>query len=364
MPQVGGDGMEHRNSTSLTSARSIKGGPRANLGTVSHEFFHCWNVERLRPRTLEPFNFEDANVSGELWLAEGFTQYYGGLLMTRAGFNEEANFARGLGGAINAHVNSPGRKIHSPVEMSMQAVFADGGVAADPTNRLNTFLSYYTVGNAVAGGLDLTLRTKYPGKSLDAYMRELWQSYGKHQKDYAPAKPYTLADLRAALARVTGDTAFANDYFNRYIEGREVVDYESLLAKAGFLYRKARPGKIWLDAQIREQGGGLVIGGPTLTTGPLYKAGLDRGDRILSFDGQAVKTSSELQAILDKHKPGDTISVEAEQRGARKTTQLTFLEDPQFEVVTFESVDREVTPDMKKLRLEWLGSQLGRLSQR
>src|SRR5262249_40697131 len=144
-PQVGGDGMEHRNSTSLTSTRSIKGGPRGNLGTVSHEFFHCWNVERLRPRTLEPFNFEDANVSGELWLAEGFTQYYGSLLMTRAGFNDENNFARGLGGAINAHVNSPGRQLHSPVEMSRQAVFADGGVGADPTNRINTFLSYYTV---------------------------------------------------------------------------------------------------------------------------------------------------------------------------------------------------------------------------
>ena len=81
VPWGGGDGMEHRNSTVVASATSFKNpqAVRAVLGTVSHEFFHCWNVERIRPKTLEPFNFEDANISGELWLAEGFTQYYGPL---------------------------------------------------------------------------------------------------------------------------------------------------------------------------------------------------------------------------------------------------------------------------------------------
>jgi predicted metalloprotease with PDZ domain len=359
MPQVDGDGMEHRNSTSLTSSGSIKGGPRGNLGTVSHEYFHCWNVERLRPLTLEPFNFEDANVSGELWLAEGFTQYYGGLAMMRAGFSgDQAGFGRGMGFAINAVVNTPGRLLHGPVEMSRQAVFADGGVASDPTNRPNLFLSYYTYGNTVALGLDLTLRTMFPGKSLDTYMRELWQSYGKHQKNYAPAKPYTMADLKAALVRITGDAAFVNDFFRRYIEGREVMDYESLLAQAGFQLRKAHPGKVWLDAQLREQGSALIIGSQTLTTGPLYKAGLDRGDRVLVFDGQPITKVSEILSILEKHKPGDTISIEAEQRGVKKTVQLTFTEDPQVEVVAYENSGRELTPEMKKLRTEWLGSQI------
>jgi len=244
------------------------------------------------------------------------------------------------------------------VEMSQQAVFADGGATADPTNRPNLFVSYYTYGSAVALGLDLTLRTRFPGKSLDTYMRELWQSYGKHQKNYAPAKPYGMADLKAALARVTGDAAFANDFFSRYIEGHEIVDYESLLARAGFQLRKSRPGKVWLDAPFREQGGALLIGAATLTTGPLYKAGLDRGDRVLVFDGQSVTKVSEIQSILDKHKPGDTISIEAEQRGVKKTVQLTFTEDPQVEVVAYENSGRELTPEMKKLREEWLGSQI------
>lgn len=361
VPQIGGDGMEHRNSTSLTSSRSIKGNPRANLSTVSHEFFHAWNVERLRPRTLEPFSFEDANVADGLWVGEGFTQYYGNLLMKRAGFSgDDASFARGLGFTINAVVTTAGRRLHGPIEMSQQAVFEDGGNSGFPTNSRNLFISYYIYGAQVALGLDLTLRTKFPGKTLDGYMRELWQSYGKHQKNYAPAKPYTIADLKASLAKLTGDAAFANDYFARYIEGRDVVDYSPLLAQAGFEYRKARPGKVWLDAQLREQNGALTIAGATLTTGPLYQAGLDRGDKILSFDGQAVKTPSDVQAMLDKHKPGDTITIEADQRGVKRTVQLTFTEDPNVEVVSYESLNKEVTPAMKKLRAEWLGSQIAR----
>ncbi len=360
VPQIGGDGMEHRNSTSLTSSRSIKaGGARGNLGTVSHEYFHAWNVERLRPKTLEPFSFEDANVSDGLWVGEGFTQYYGSLAMKRAGFmGDDASFGRGLGFTVNSIVNTPGRLLHGAIEMSQQAVYADGAAAADPSNLLNNFLSYYTYGSAVALGLDLTLRTKFAGKTLDGYMRQLWQDHGKHQKNYAPAKPYTIADLKASLAKYTGDAAFANDYFARFIEGRDVPDYEGLLARAGFQLRKARPGKLWLDGQLREQGGAVLIGSPTLRTGPMYKAGLDRGDKILMFDGQAISKPSDISAILEKHKPGDTITIEAEQRGLKKTFQLTFTEEPNLEVVAFESINKEVTAEMKKLRTEWLGSQI------
>jgi predicted metalloprotease with PDZ domain len=360
VPQIGGDGMEHRNSTSLTSSRSLKGNPRANLSTVSHEFFHAWNIERLRPRTAEPFNFEDANVSDGLWLGEGFTQYYGNLAMKRAGFGgDDASFGRGLGFTINAAINTPGRRLHGPVEMSQRAVFEDGGVFAAPTNSQNLFLSYYTYGSAVALGLDLTLRTKFPGKTLDDYMRELWQSYGKHQKNYAPSKPYSLADLQSSLAKLTGDAAFAKDFFARYIEGREVVDYASLLAQAGYRMQKARPDTVWLDAQLREAGGALFVGAPTIWTGSFYKAGLDRGDKILSFDGQTVTKPSDVQELLKKHKPGDTIAIEFEQRGVKKSAQLICLEDPQIEVVTFESLKQELTEEMKRLRASWLGSRIG-----
>ena len=85
LPYASGDGMEHRNSTVITSSRSLRSDRVDLLGTVAHEFFHCWNVERIRPQSLEPFDFERANVSGELWLAEGFTQYFGPIVLSRAG---------------------------------------------------------------------------------------------------------------------------------------------------------------------------------------------------------------------------------------------------------------------------------------
>src|SRR6185503_18123244 len=115
---------------------------RGALGTVSHEFFHAWNVERIRPKSLEPFNFEDANISGELWLAEGFTQYYGSLIMVRAGL-QAADPVR-LTGSVLSVLNNPARQFRSAVEMSLHAPFTDAAAAIDQTNFSTTFISYYT----------------------------------------------------------------------------------------------------------------------------------------------------------------------------------------------------------------------------
>src|SRR6185295_4986926 len=87
LPWASGDGMEHRNSTILTSTSSIRVNRRNLLDTIAHEFFHSWNVERIRPRSLEPFNLDDVNMSGELWFAEGFTNYYGPLILARTGIS-------------------------------------------------------------------------------------------------------------------------------------------------------------------------------------------------------------------------------------------------------------------------------------
>ena len=109
MPNVTGDGMEHRNSTIIPSTISLaNGGMKRNIGTVSHEFFHCWNVERIRPESLEPFDFENANMSGELWFAEGFTSYYTGLILCRAGLMTEDDYVKGLTGTFNYVWNSQG----------------------------------------------------------------------------------------------------------------------------------------------------------------------------------------------------------------------------------------------------------------
>ena len=366
LPWADGDGMEHRNSTVLTSSRGLDtpAGRLGNAGTLSHEFFHAWNVERFRPRALEPFDFERENMSGELWFAEGFTAYYDDLFLRRAGLLSDEEYARGLAGTVSAVVNAPGRRFFSAVEMSMQAPFVDAAVSVDPQNRGNTFLSYYTFGAGIAAGLDLTLRTRFPSLTLDDYMRALWRDFGREQTAaLAPARPYTLADLRRVLGEVAGDRAFADDFFRRYVEGREAVDYEPLLASAGFTLRRPAPARPWLGAQLEdpEEGEtGVEVSAATAVGGSLHPAGVDRGDRILSVDGVATPTADSLRAVVARHAPGETVRMEVEQRGGRRTVPVTLAENRALEIVTHEAAGRPVTDAMRELRRRWLGSQVTR----
>jgi len=180
LPQGNMDGMEHRNSTVVTAGVSIRGSRLDLLDTIAHEFFHSWNVERIRPRSLEPFNLDDVNMSGELWLSEGFTSYFGALVMRRTGLTTTREFAQELGRVVNVVVTSPGRKVRTAEEMSQQAPFTDAATAIDRTNFENTFISYYTWGEAIGLALDLSLRDRTSGKAtLDRFMRTMWERFGK-----------------------------------------------------------------------------------------------------------------------------------------------------------------------------------------
>ncbi|HST60658.1 MAG TPA: PDZ domain-containing protein [Longimicrobium sp.] len=363
LPWAAGDGMEHRNSTVLTSSQSLARAEIGLLGTVSHEFFHSWNVERIRPDALEPFRLDEANMSGELWFAEGFTSYYDDLSIRRAGLYTDAEYADAAGGIANAVLNAPGRRFFSAVEMSMQAPFVDAAASIDPHNRGNTFLSYYTWGSGIALGLDLTLRSRFTGITLDDYMRAVWREFGRAQTEaLAPARPYAVADLRRVLGEVTRDTAFANDFFRRYVEGRESVDYGALLANAGFLLRKAQAGRPWLGAVLgtADDSSGVMVNGYPLATGSLYAAGIDRGDVIVSLDGQPARTGDALAALLAGRRPGDVVTVEFVQRGERKTARMTLVENPALEAVPYESAGMQVTPRMRAFREAWLASSVGR----
>lgn len=354
LPWASGDGMEHRNSTSLSGTLSLATGTMGNLGTLAHEFFHAWNIERIRPRTLEPFDFSRANMSGELWLGEGFTSYYGPLTMRRAGHSDDGGLARSLGGAINAVINAPGRRYFSAVGMSRQAPFVDAAASIDPQNRLNTFISYYTYGEAIAAGLDLTLRTRFTGVTLDDFMRAMWVKYGK------TGKPYTLDDVRVTLGEVTGDRAFADDYYRRFITGREVPDYARLFASVGFLLRRARPGAAWLgDVAIATAGGHPVLGSATLVGQPVYDAGLDRGDVILSLGGTPLATSAAIDSIVARRRPGDTLTVEFISRGATVHGTIVLSENPRLELVPAEDAGAAVPPEALEARRRWLASKAG-----
>lgn len=349
LPWANGDGMEHRNSTVISSSASIAQAAQGLLGTLSHEYFHSWNMERIRSRALEPFDFSRANMSDELWVGEGFTQYYGGLLTLRAGLGTAENFARGMGFTVNAVVNGPGRRFFGPIGMSQQAPWRDGAAVLDQTNAGNVFISYYTYGAALALALDLHLRGMGTGRSLDGLMRDLWQRHGR------TGAWYTVADIERALARYGGDAAFAADFFTRYVRGHDVPDYAALLAKAGMTMRRAAAGVPYIgnDRFTFDARGGVFQFGTQAGT-PWYEAGLDRGDRVMSLDGRAFTSDSVVAGVRAAHRVGDRVPVEFESRGHRGTAQLTIGEDPRFEIVLMAGAD--VTPDMLSFRRAWLGT--------
>jgi predicted metalloprotease with PDZ domain len=349
-PGCNGDGMEHRNSTSVTSGASMGTTPMGVLGTVSHEFFHSWNVKRIRPRDLEPFDYDRANMSSSLWLAEGFTSYYGPLVMARAGLTSSSHYARGLSGAVNTLTNAPGRRFFSAVGMSQQAPFVDAAVSIDPQNKQNTFISYYTYGEAIALALDLSLRARGP-HTLDDFLRAMWVRHGR------PEIAYTLEDVRRALALASGDAAFANDFFARYIAGQELPDYGSLLEQAGMLVRKAQAGAPWIGDPTFSGSGRIVISSAVLIGSPLYVAGLERGDRLMSIDGAEAITDADVRRAVSAHKPGDRLTVVFEGRAGRREAQVAVAEDPRVEVVLFEDAGRTPSADQLAFRARWLASR-------
>ncbi|MBI4478076.1 MAG: M61 family metallopeptidase, partial [Acidobacteria bacterium] len=326
-----------------------------------HEFFHAWNVERIRPRSLEPFNFEDANVSGELWLAEGFTSYYGPLALQRAGLTPLETFVEAMGRTISAVILGPGRRFRSPVEMSQHAPFVDAARSVDATNFSSTFMSYYTYGAAIALGLDLTLRDRTNGRvTLDDFMRAMWEKHGKpgvRVPGYVET-PYTLQDVRARLAEVSADAAFASDFMNRYVEGREVVPYETLLARAGMILRKRNAGRAWLGNVAFNYGpAGARVGAAVPVGTPAYDTGLDRDDVVTSLDGSALDSAQALAAILGRHKPGDSVSIVYSRRGTSLTRTLTLVEDPSLELVLAETAGKPLRDDQRAFRTAWISSR-------
>ena len=352
LPHVSGDGMEHRNSTILASTQSLNQADFSQLGAVSHEFIHAWNAERIRPHRLEPFNFEQANMSLNLWFMEGFTSYYGPLAIRRAGESTIKEYAEAIAMPINTVSFAPGRSFASSQGMSIQAPFADAATSIDPDNFPNTFISYYTYGAAIGLALDLTLRERFDGVTLDTLMQRVWQVHGKTEV------PYTTDDLRNALAHVTGDERFASEFFASYITGQELPDYESLLANAGMLLRKANDGDASVGpVSLEFEGRAALIEGNTIIGSPLYEAGLDRGDQILAIDRLKIEGPKQWDHAIERYKPGDTATIRFIQRGSERSAEITFDEDTTLEVVTYESADMDVSDVQLAFRRSWLGEE-------
>jgi predicted metalloprotease with PDZ domain len=363
LPWAASDGMEHRNSTILTEPGRLRVPDEqiSVLGAAAHEFFHSWNVERIRPRSLEPFRLDVPNPSSELWFAEGFTSYYSPLTLQRAGLSRMDEFAGRMGQMLDSVIRTPARKYRSAEDVSRFAQFVDAAVWTDPDNLPNSYVSYYDWGAVIGLGLDLSLRARTDHKvSLDDYMRRMWQDFGRAPPpvEGAVARPYTMQDLRRVLADVAGDRTFADDFFDRFIQGREVVDYAPLLARAGMILRKRSPARSWIgDVSIDFSNGTSRVSMPTVEDTPVYIAGLDLDDELLSVDGVAVTGPSRLEEAVQRRKPGDRVQLSIRRRGVAQELTLTIGEDPRLQLLPVERTGRALTAAERAFRHAWLGSK-------
>ncbi|MFP8490278.1 M61 family metallopeptidase [Gracilimonas sp. Q87] len=344
MPNASGDGMEHRNSTVVTNSKPLDEPlGETSIGTISHEFVHTWNVERIRPASLEPFDFEEANMSGELWFAEGFTSYYTNLILTRAGIRTPKEYVEGLAGGINYVFNHPGTQFFNPVEMSYQAPFVDAARSVDPVNRENTFISYYTYGSVLGLALDLSLRDMDGDKNLDDFMKLMWIKFGKKEI------PYTNRDIEDALTEYAGEE-FASNFFSKYIFDSRMPDYKALLAAVGIEFGKANPGKASLGTNIRIENGVGILTSNAIKGSPVYEAGIESTDEILSIAGNRLNSVNSVDEILEDYEPGDTVEITFIRWGQQKTTTAILMKDPDYQTKYLN----DINSSQRQKRNSWL----------
>ncbi|HEY9402145.1 MAG TPA: hypothetical protein VIQ24_05590 [Pyrinomonadaceae bacterium] len=232
-----GDGMEHLASTQIISTRALgdKGAAEDALDTAAHEFFHVWNVKRLRPVELGPWDFTRPVSTRSLWIAEGLTNYYGGLMQRRAGVLNDERYFRFLAGAIGSVENAPGNRLISAEEASLIASFIDRTPHYQRTNLAETTVSYYSKGEVIGITLDLLIRGKTQGRaSLDDVMRRMYEEFYVRSPAatyYSRGRGYTGADFERTVSQVAG--ADMSDFFTRHVRGTEPLPYEEAFAHVG-----------------------------------------------------------------------------------------------------------------------------------
>ncbi|GJG87161.1 peptidase M61 [Gemmatimonadetes bacterium T265] len=246
----GGDGMEHLTSTEIITARPLADSAAADrfLGTVAHEYFHTWNVKRVRPVALGPFDYTEAQHEPSLWAAEGWTQYYGEMTPVRVGIVSRAAFYDRLARTLRAVATSPARLERSPRAASFDAPFFDGARAAMQVNSAATFVSYYTAGEARALALDLMIRGRSDGgRSLDDVLRALkrrtWDA--PRATYYLDGRGYTEDDVERAASEVAGTEL--HGWFDRYVGGTDDLPWAELLRAVGLTLTTG--GSAWTIAE-------------------------------------------------------------------------------------------------------------------
>src|SRR5258708_1008224 len=265
------DGMEHLTSTQIIEPGALAdpGMYEDTLDAIAHEFFHVWNVKRLRPIELGPWDFtRPANTRG-LWIAEGVTNYYGHLMQRRAGLWNDGQLWARLLRQITEIENSPGSRLMSAEESSLSAPFIDDAPHAQQTNLANTSISYYPKGEILGVVLDLLIRGKTSGKaSLDEVMRRMYDEFylkSANATYYLRGRGYKNEDFEHMVSEVAG--ADMRDFFKQYVRGVESPPYEEAFAQVGlrFLREPQQPVSVAVGADENDPNNFIVA---TLTPAP------------------------------------------------------------------------------------------------
>jgi predicted metalloprotease with PDZ domain len=353
-----GDGMEH-----LTSTQIILPGELADqtqyeeaLATAAHEFFHVWNVKRLRPIELGPWDFTRPLNTRGLWIAEGITNYYGHLMMRRASLWNDARLLKTLADQISDVDNSPGSKLMSAEESSLSAPFIDDAPHAQETNLANTSISYYPKGEILGVVLDLLIRGKTKGKaSLDDVMRRMYEDFylkSSNSSYYLRGRGFRNEDFEKTVSDVAGTDM--SDFFRRYVRAVETPPYEEAFAQVGLKFIREPRGPVTVGiAPDESEKTNFKIASVRPNSGAAT-AGLEEGDVITSFGGVRLTAANFLKTV-SRYKPGDRVPVVLQRDG--KVIRLTIsLGAPLLFNYRIEE-NPSASAEAKAIRVAWLNGR-------
>jgi len=353
---ISGDGMEHLTSTQIIEPGALgeEGVYGDTLDTVAHEFFHVWNVKRLRPVEFGPWDFTRSVSTRGLWIAEGITNYYGHIMRRRAGLWDDTALLRRESQTITEIENAPGSHLMSAEDSSLSASFLDGAPHAQRTNLANTSISYYPKGELIGLVLDLMIRGKTSGKaSLDEVMRHMYDEFylqSPNASYYLRGRGYTTEDFERVASEVGGFDL--SGFFRRYIRGVEMLPYDEAFAYLG-LHLAREQARQPYNAGIGidwDKTNSLTVA-VVRNGSPAEDAGLQEGDEIISL-GRKNVTRENFLVSLSRYKQGDRVAISVKRN--RRTIQTTLVLGPpeRFEYRIEERKD--ATPEQKALRAAWL----------
>lgn len=352
-PNTGG-GLEHLNSTQIdfstdwdvTDPVPLYGNQYdLKLFVTAHEFFHAWNVKRLRPRPLGPFDYSQMVHTPSLWISEGLTSYYGALALERSGRITPQQYLNEIAELITNFEQEPGRQERSIEDTSWDTWFSPRDTGLQ-TNLRNTNYSYYDGGQVMGHILDFAIRQDTNNrKSLDDWMRLLYSRYALPKPGFEPD------DAIKAASEVAGSDM--SGIFRDYISGKGAIPYEKYFAYAGItVEKKIDSEKVWVGTTQDKSDDGRARIRNVAPGSPAEAAGLDRDDVVVAVDKHVVNLAGFIQAV-SQHKPGDTVRITVIRMGELKEIPVTLVANPHaiYKLTPMENP----TEQQKAIYNSWMG---------